>query len=112
MDWEDNLWIKCSQEQFKRGLCTFDAYAAVGIRKDQPDTNVNVFAQDIILWATSFIGTVAAIALMYSGWLYINAKDSAAAAKGKQWVIWSFVGILLVIGAYTIIRGVQFLARG
>jgi hypothetical protein len=108
----DNLGIECWKDQFKNGLCTFNAYEAVGIRKDQPDTNVNVFAQDIILGATSFIGTVAAIALMYSGWLYINAKDSAAAAKGKQWVIRSFIGILLVIGAYTIIRGVQFLARG
>lgn len=58
-----------------------NAYDLVGIRQDQPDTNVKTFVQDFMLSATFFIGTVVTIALMYSGWLYLTAKDDGAAAK-------------------------------
>ena len=75
------LGIKCDANQLRQGQCSFDAYETIGIRKDQPDTNVMTFVQDITLSATFFIGTVVTVALMYSGWLYITAKDDGAAAK-------------------------------
>ncbi|MBP6085708.1 hypothetical protein KA478_00570 [Patescibacteria group bacterium] len=49
---------------------------------------------------------------MYSGWLYITAKDDGAAAKGKNGLKRSFIGVLLVISAYSIIRLVQYVAKG
>ncbi len=104
--------INCSAEQLRNGQCSFNAYQAVGIRKDQPDTDVKTFAQDIFLTATFAIGSVVAVGLMYSAWLLITAKDDSAATKWKNGVKWSFIGLILVLIAYTIIRLVQYLARG
>ncbi len=106
------LGIECSAEQLRQGQCSFNAYETVGIRKDQPDTNVMTFVQDITLSATFFIGTVVAVGLMYSGWLYITAKDDGAAAKWKNGIKWSFIGLILVFSAYSIVRLVQYIAKG
>lgn len=89
-----------------------NVYKIVGIRKDQPETDVSFFVQDVIFSATFFIGTVVAVAMMYSGWLYITAKDDGAAKKGKNGIVRSLIGLGLVMGSYTIIRLVQFLAKG
>jgi len=106
------MWVECSSDQLRQWQCTFDAYKAIGIRQNQPDTNVKTFVQDFILSSTFFIGTVVAVWLMYSGWLYITAKDDGAAAKGKNGLKRSFIGVLLVISAYSIIRLVQYVAKG
>lgn len=106
------MGIECSPEQLRQWQCTFDAYKAIGIRQDQPDTNVKTFIQDFFLSATFFIWTVVAIWLMYSGWLYLTAKDDSAAAKWKNGIKWSLIGVVLVISAYSIIRLVQYVARG
>lgn len=108
---QEAMWIKCSQDQLRNWQCTFDAYKAIGIRADQPDTNVKTFIQDFAISSTFFIGTVVAVGLMYSWWLFITAKDDAAASKGKNGIKWSFIGIILVIFAYTIIRMVQYVAK-
>lgn len=109
---QETMWIACDQDTLRQWQCTFDAYKAVGIRQDQPDTNVDTFVQDFILSSTFFIWTVVAVALMYSWWLYITAKDDAAATKWKNGIKRSFIGIILVVFAYTIIRVVQYVARG
>lgn len=106
------MWIGCNQDQLRNWQCTFDANTALGIKQNQPDVSVDAFAEDIILSSTFFIGTVVALALMFSGWTYIMAKDDAAAAKWKNGIKWSFIGVLLVIGSYTIIRLVQYIAKG
>jgi len=89
-----------------------NAYQTLGIRKDQPDASVGTFVSDIALSATFFIGTVIAVGLMYSGWLYINSADDAGAKKGKDGIKWSLIGLLLVMSSYTIIRVVQYIAKG
>lgn len=104
--------ITCSAAQLRNGQCSFNAYQAIGIRKDQPDTSVKNFVQDIVLSSTFFIGSVVAVGLMYSWWLFITAKDDAAASKGKKGIQYSFIGLLLVLGSYSIIRLVQYLAKG
>lgn len=104
--------IQCSAKQLSAGQCSLNVYETLGIRKDQPETDVKTFVQDITLSATFFIGTVVAIALMYSGRLYINAKDDSAAAKGKNGIKWSLIGILLVFSAYTMVRLIQYIAKG
>lgn len=104
--------IECDATQLRRWQCSLDVYSTLGIRKDQPDTNVKTFVSDITLSATFFIGTVVAVGLMYSGWLYITAKDDSAAKKGKDGIRFAFIGLLLVMSAYSIIRLVQYLAKG
>ena len=108
---QETMGISCSQEQLRQWQCTYDAYINLGIRQDQPDTNVKTFVQDFFLSATFFIGTVVAIGVMYSWWLYITAKDDAGATKWKNGIKWSFIWVLLVISSYTIIRLVQYVAR-
>ncbi len=104
--------IECNSEQLKNGTCSFNAYQALDIKKWQQDTSVDAFAEDIVLSGTFFIGTVMAVWLMYSGWLYIVSKDEWAAAKGKNGIKRSVIGLLLVIFSYTIIRLIQYIARG
>ena len=105
-------WINCDKDQLKNGQCTFDVNETLQIRPWQEDTNVNDFVQDIVLSSTFFIGTVVAVGLIYSGRLIVIAKDSGAVAKWKNGVKRSFVGLALVMFSYTIIRLVQYIARG
>jgi len=65
-----------------------------------------------MLSATFFIGTVVAIGLIYSGFLYITAKDDSGAGKAKKGITWSLIGLALVMLSYTIIRLVQYVAKG
>ncbi len=113
-DWAPSsaMGITCSAQQLSNGQCSLNVYDTIGIRQDQPETNVKTFVQDFALSATFFIGTVVAIALMYSGWLFITAKDDAAATKGKNGIKWSFIGVILVFSAYSIVRLVQYVAKG
>jgi hypothetical protein len=104
--------ITCSADQLRNGQCSFNAYQAIGIRKDQPDTNVKTFVQDIFLSSTFAIGSVVAIGLMYSWWLIITAKDAAAASKGKNGIKYSFIALILVAISYTAVRLAQYIARG
>lgn len=93
------------------GQCSFNIYKTVGIRQDQPDTEVSTFVQDIFLSATFFIGTVVAVALIRSGVQYIMAKDDASAGKAKNGIKRSLIGLGLVMFSYTIIRLVQYIAK-
>lgn len=105
-------WINCNADQLRNGQCTFDVNETLNIRPWQEDTNVNDFVQDIVLSSTFFIWTVVAVGLIYSWWLIVIAKDSWAAAKWKNGVKRSFIGLILVMFSYTIIRLVQYIARG
>lgn len=104
--------IECDASQLKNWTCSFNAYEALDIKKWQQDTSVDAFAEDIVLSWTFFIGTVMAVGLMYSWRLYIMSKDDWAAAKWKNGIKRSFIGLLLVIFSYTIIRLIQYVARG
>jgi hypothetical protein len=69
--------------------------------------------QDVVLAATSFIGTLIMIALVVMGVKYVQwwfDESATGDLKGniKKLLIWLF----LVIGSYTIIRLVQYVARG
>lgn len=71
------------------------------------------FLQDIILAATTFIGTVVTVALILSGLLYIfSTVDSGMKTKAQKGIKYSLIGMVVVMLALVIIRLVQFLARG
>ena len=107
------MGIECGEnaERLANGQCSFNIYKTIGIRQDQPDTEVGTFVQDIFLSATFFIGTVVAVALIYSGIMYIMAKDDSAAGKAKNGIKWSLIGLALVMFSYSIIRLVQYIAK-
>ena len=72
-----------------------------------------MFVQDVLLSATFFIGTILTIALIYSGIQYImagaNGKEPTSAKSGIKN---SIIGLLIVICSYSIIRLVQYIAKG
>jgi len=109
-----NMWIDCSQEQLLNGQCKFNIYDTLGIRQNSSQNEPAVFVQDAIFAATTFIGTVITIALIFSGLLFIRAGLSAnewLQDRAKKWLINSVIGLLLVISSYMIIRLVQFIIR-
>lgn len=108
----DSAGIECSWKQLSNGQCSLDVNALVGKPPIAEDATVTVIAQDIILAATFIIPTVVVIGLMYSGWIYITAKDDSAASKGKNGIKRSFIWLILVMSAYTIIRLIQYIAKG
>lgn len=110
----DALGVDCGTgaKDLANGQCTFNIYNAVGIRKDQPDVSVSTFVEDGFLSATFFIGTVVAVALIYSGVMYIMANDDGAAKKAKEGIKYSLIGLALVMFSYTIVRLVQYVAKG
>lgn len=102
----------------KNGQCGFSIYRFLGIRKSvegagKEPASAGLFVQDIVLAATFFIGTIVSLGIVFSGLSYIFAAASGqeptkAAAGLKN----SFIGLLLVIFSYAIIRLVQYLAKG
>ncbi len=104
------MWITINPSCLKNWQCKFNIYELLGIKRSSDPT---VFVQDILLSATFFIGTVITIALIYSGILYIMAgttgKDPASAKSGMKN---SIIGLVIVICSYSIIRLVQYIAKG
>ena len=71
------------------------------------------YVQDIVLAATTFIGTVVTVALILSGLLYVfSSVDSSLKNKAKDGMKYSLIGMVVVMLSLVIIRLVQFLARG
>lgn len=98
------------------GTSTFSIYDATKIKKDRAPgerTSVMNFVQDIVLGATTFIGTVVTVALILSGFFYVfSTVDSSLKSKAKDGIKYSLIGMVVVMLALVIIRIVQFLARG
>lgn len=96
--------------------CEFSLYDAVGIRKDRPAgerTSVMAFLQDIILGASMFIGTVAAVAFILSGVYYIfSTADASYKKEAQNGMKYAIYGMVIVMLAIVIVRVVQFIARG
>jgi len=94
----------------KNGQCGFNIYELLGFHKSSSPT---LFVQDILLSASFFIGTVITIALIYSGIMFVFAgatgKDPSNAKSGIKY---SIIGLLIVICSYSIIRLVQYIAKG
>jgi hypothetical protein len=51
--------------------------------------------------------------LIVSWIMFIFAASSGKdPADAKKWIMWSLVGLLLVVSSYVIIRLVQYIAKG
>ena len=107
-----NLGIECSPEQMRNGTCSRNINKTLGIRTSDTTSNPTLFVQDIVLAATSFVGTLMVIALVVMWFRYVQGgmdESSTGNLKGniKKLLIW----LGLVIGSYTIIRLIQYIAR-
>lgn len=96
------------------GQCSFNIYQLLGIKKDTVDaSSPEVFVQDILLSATFFIGTVVTLALIVSGLMFIMASATGKSPdKAKTGIKNSLIGLLIVVSSYSIIRIVQYIAKG
>ncbi len=111
------MGIECCEDQLVNGQCKLNIYDTLGIRKSvrnsEDPTSVGLFVQDIVLSATFFIGTLVTIALIVSGLMFIFAASSGKdPANAKKWIMWSLIGLLIVVSSYVIIRLVQYIAKG
>ena len=109
-----SVGIKCTAQDLINNTCSRNINKTLGIRSSDTTPNPTLLLQDIVLGATSFVGTIIMVALVYLGFKAIlKWTDDADAlwdikSKAKNLIIW----FLLVIGSYTIIRLVQYIARG
>lgn len=108
------LWITLNPSCLMNGQCSFNIYQLLGIKKDTVDaSSPEVFVQDILLSATFFIGTVVTLALIVSGLMFIMASATGKSPdKAKTGIKNSLIGLLIVVSSYSIIRIVQYIAKG
>lgn len=107
-----SLGITCGPEELRTGTCKRNINKTLGIRNSETTPNPTLMLQDVVLAATSFIGTLIMIALVVMGVKYVRwwfDESASGDLKGniKKLLIWLF----LVIGSYTIIRLIQYVAR-
>lgn len=109
----DNLGIQCDAQQLINGTCSWNINKTLGIRSSETTPNPTVLLQDVVLAATSFVWTMIMVALIVMGvkyvqWWFDEWANGDLKSNIKKLIIWLF----LVIGSYTIIRLVQYVARG
>jgi len=111
---EGLLGIDCNGEKLMNNTCSRNINKTLGIRASDPNPNPTWLLQDVTLAATSFIGTLLMVALLYlwvkavlAGW-GDSDELSDIKTKMKNLAIW----FLLVIASYTIIRLIQYIAKG
>jgi hypothetical protein len=108
-----NLGISCDPTQLLNGTCRRNINKTLGIRNSDTTPNPTVLLQDIILTATSFVGTLIVIALLVTGAKYIRWwYDESSAGDLKKSIKNLLIWLFLVIWSYTIIRLIQYIARG
>ena len=110
------VWITINTECMWGVGCGLSVYDSLGIRKGRAEgerTSIMLFLQDIILGASMFIGTVAAVAFILSGVYYIfSASDASYKKKAQEGMKYAVYGLVLVTLAIVIVRITQFIARG
>ena len=106
-----SAWVNCSSEWLTNWTCSMDVYKTLWV--DPAHTDLKTFSVDAFSWATMFIGFIVFIAITYSWFLMITGwADEKQFENWKKWLIYSIIGLLLVGGAYGIIRFIQLIAQG
>lgn len=108
-----DFWINCSPEAMLRGQCTWNVNKTLGLPDNKAMTDPTQIVSDVVLGATGFVGTALVIALIVMGVKYVSwgmSESSTWNLKGnmKKLLIW----LLLVVWSFTIIRVIQYIARG
>lgn len=105
--------IELDPQCIGNGTCKLQVYETLQLRTDTQSNNTpENFVQDLFLWATFFIGTLATFGLVISGMMMVfGGADEGMYEKGKKWFQYSIIWVLLVILSYVIIRVVQYVAQ-
>ncbi len=113
---QNSAGIECSADQLRNGQCKFNIYDTLGIKQNSADASSPwLLFQDIVLSMTFFIGTLVTIVIIIAWLMFIwsgFSGDTGLQDRARKWLIGGFVGMLLVMSSYVIIRLVQFLVRG
>jgi len=108
--------INCSNKELLNGSCSMNVNEVLWIKESQPNAeDAWLLVQDIVLSATTFIGTIVLVWWVVSAFMMIMwgfNGSSSMASNGKKWLWFSFLGFMLVASSYLIIRLVQFVLRG
>ena len=108
-------WIGLDSECLTKWTCTLTINKTLQIKQDlsAEDDTLGTVVQDVFLWATFFIGTIATIGLIISGMMMVFwwASESQF-EKWKTWFKYSLIGVLLVVFSYSMIRLVEYIAQG
>ncbi len=112
--WPTVQWIRMNDKCLLNGQCGFNIYQFLGLRQSISDNNSpELFVQDILLSATFFIGTIVTIAFIVSWLMFIFAGATGKdPSKAKAGIKNSLIGLLIVVSSYSIIRIVQYIAKG
>jgi len=113
---QNSAGIQCSADQLRNGQCKFNIYDTLGIKQHSADPSSPwLLFQDLVLSMTFFIGTLVTVVIIIAGLMYIWSGFSGNTGlqdRAKKWLLGWFIGLLLVMGSYVVIRLVQFLVRG
>ena len=108
----DNAGININDTCLQNGTCSLNIYETLNIRTDSQANNAQTFVQDIFLWATFFIGTLAAIGFIVSGMMMVFWWASETMyEKWKKWFKYTTIGLLLVVFSYSVIRLIEYIAQ-
>ena len=110
-----DVGLKCSAKDILNNTCTRNINKTLGIKWTNPIPNPELFVQDLVLASTSFIGTALLVGIVVMGFKAVAQGWSGSEdqmAKIKSWVVNLLIGVVLIMASYTIIRIVQYVARG
>lgn len=108
---DDGYGIRCDPTRLMYGECGMNTYDMLGIRQSNRSTTPDEFVQDIVLTATTFIGTVLTFALIVSALMIIFGwANENTASKWRKGIQYALIGYALVLCSYLIIRLVQYIA--
>ncbi len=110
-----DVGLKCSAKDILNNTCTRNINKTLGIKWTNPIPNPELFVQDLVLASTSFIGTALLVGIVVMGFKAVAQGWSGSEdqmAKIKSWVVNLLIGVALIMASYTIIRIVQYVARG
>jgi len=67
-------------------------------------TDVTRYLQRLINGVTALAATLAVLFLVMNAWTLIIAAGGDDVAKAKKGIIWALVGLLVIIGAYVVVK--------
>lgn len=103
--------VKCDESEFSASpLCTSEAEAGTGIAKNSLEStgithtdNFGDFIKKLVNFSLPYLALAAFVGYVIAGFLYVTALgDEGQIEKAKNILIWSSIGLLLVILSYAI----------
>lgn len=83
------------------------AFAQTQLTNPLGQTDVRVIISNIIKGVLGFSGSLALLAFVYGGFLWITSMgESKRIQKGKDIFVWATLGIIMISSAYVIVNAI------